>query len=43
MSGTSLDGIDMVLAAIDEHTVAQQARYCHLIPLPIKQQILAMC
>lgn len=43
MSGTSLDGIDVVLAAIDEHTVAQQARYCHPIPLPIKQQILAMC
>lgn len=37
MSGTSLDGIDVVLAAIDEHTVAQQARYCHPIPLPIKQ------
>ncbi|MGL9734155.1 MAG: anhydro-N-acetylmuramic acid kinase [Symbiopectobacterium sp.] len=29
MSGTSLDGIDMVLAAIDEHTVAQQANYYH--------------
>ncbi|CAK8738554.1 Anhydro-N-acetylmuramic acid kinase [Sodalis praecaptivus] len=43
MSGTSLDGIDVVLAAIDEHTVAQQARYCHPIPLHIKQQILAMC
>ena len=25
MSGTSLDGVDVVLAAIDEHMVAQQA------------------
>ena len=43
MSGTSLDGIDVVLAAIDEHTVAQQASYQHPIPLEIKQQILSMC
>ncbi|WP_413740959.1 anhydro-N-acetylmuramic acid kinase [Sodalis sp. RH15] len=43
MSGTSLDGIDVVLAAIDEHTVAQQASYTHPIPLDIKQQILSMC
>lgn len=32
MSGTSLDGVDVVLAAIDEHMVAQQASYCHPIP-----------
>lgn len=43
MSGTSLDGIDVVLAAIDEHLVAQQASYCHPIPLDIKNAILAIC
>ncbi|KAA9002042.1 anhydro-N-acetylmuramic acid kinase [Affinibrenneria salicis] len=43
MSGTSLDGVDVVLAAIDQHTVAQQASYCHPIPPAIKQAILAMC
>ncbi|WP_409310808.1 anhydro-N-acetylmuramic acid kinase [Pectobacterium sp. B1J-3] len=43
MSGTSLDGIDVVLAAIDEHTVAQQASYCHPIPPDIKKTILSMC
>ncbi|TCV99756.1 anhydro-N-acetylmuramic acid kinase [Biostraticola tofi] len=43
MSGTSLDGIDVVLVAIDEHTVAQQCSYCHPIPADAKQQILAIC
>ncbi|RJT27947.1 anhydro-N-acetylmuramic acid kinase [Buttiauxella izardii] len=43
MSGTSLDGIDVVLAAIDEHLVAQQASYSHPIPLDIKNAILAIC
>ena len=43
MSGTSLDGVDVVLAAIDEHTVAQQARYCHPMPLALKQAILDVC
>lgn len=43
MSGTSLDGIDVVLAAIDEHLVAQQASYSHPIPLEIKNAILAIC
>ncbi|WP_448622323.1 anhydro-N-acetylmuramic acid kinase [Dickeya fangzhongdai] len=42
MSGTSLDGVDVVLAAIDEHTVAQQASYCHPIPPAIRQTILSM-
>lgn len=40
MSGTSLDGVDVVLAAIDEHMVAQQASYCHPIPLSLRQAIL---
>lgn len=43
MSGTSLDGIDVVLAAIDEHLVAQQASYTHPIPLKLKKDILAIC
>ncbi|ANI29357.1 anhydro-N-acetylmuramic acid kinase [Yersinia entomophaga] len=43
MSGTSLDGIDVVLAAINERMVAQQATYSHPIPLQLKKDILAMC
>lgn len=43
MSGTSLDGIDLVLAAIDEHMVVQQASYCHPMPLAIKNAVLAVC
>ncbi|RLM21254.1 anhydro-N-acetylmuramic acid kinase [Brenneria alni] len=43
MSGTSLDGIDVVMAAIDEDTVAQQASYCHPIPQHIKKAVLGMC
>lgn len=43
MSGTSLDGVDVVLAAIDEHTVAQQASSCHPMPLALKQAILDVC
>ena len=43
MSGTSLDGVDVVLAAIDEHMVAQQASYSHPIPLALKNAILGMC
>lgn len=43
MSGTSLDGVDVVLAAIDERMVAQQASYSHPIPIEIKNAILGMC
>ncbi|MBS0970080.1 MULTISPECIES: anhydro-N-acetylmuramic acid kinase [Yersiniaceae] len=43
MSGTSLDGIDVVLAAIDERMVAQQGSYSHPIPPAMKQAILGMC
>lgn len=42
MSGTSLDGIDVVVAAIDQNIVALQASYCHPMPLEIRQQILAI-
>ncbi|QPR27227.1 anhydro-N-acetylmuramic acid kinase [Edwardsiella hoshinae] len=43
MSGTSLDGIDVVLAAIDETLVARQGRYTHPMPAAVKAAILAMC
>ncbi|WP_275556403.1 anhydro-N-acetylmuramic acid kinase [Mixta sp. Marseille-Q2659] len=42
MSGTSLDGVDVVLAAIDERMVAQQASYCHPVPQPLRQALLAI-
>lgn len=43
MSGTSLDGVDVVLAAIDETMVAQQASLTWPIPLHLKQAILDIC
>ncbi|WP_455424609.1 anhydro-N-acetylmuramic acid kinase [Dryocola sp. LX212] len=43
MSGTSLDGIDVVLAAIDENLVVQLANHSHPIPLELKNAILAVC
>lgn len=43
MSGTSLDGIDVVLAAIDEHLVVQLASHSHPIPVALKNAILAIC
>ena len=42
MSGTSLDGIDVVVAAIDQNIVALQASYCHPMPLEIREQILGI-
>ncbi|HFZ8996721.1 TPA: anhydro-N-acetylmuramic acid kinase [Citrobacter freundii] len=43
MSGTSLDGVDVVLAAIDEKMVAQQASLSWPIPVSLKQEILDIC
>ncbi|WP_260864513.1 anhydro-N-acetylmuramic acid kinase [Citrobacter sp. Marseille-Q6884] len=43
MSGTSLDGVDVVLAAIDETMVAQQASLTWPIPIHLKQAILDIC
>lgn len=43
MSGTSLDGVDVVLAAINENLVAQQASLTYPIPVAIKEDILAIC
>lgn len=43
MSGTSLDGVDVVLAAIDNSVVAQQASLTYPVPLALKEAILAVC
>lgn len=43
MSGTSLDGVDVVLAAIDENMVAQQASLTWPIPVALKEAILGIC
>lgn len=43
MSGTSLDGVDVVLAAIDEHRVAQLASLSFPIPIALKESVLAVC
>jgi len=43
MSGTSLDGVDVVLAAIDENVVAQQASLSWPIPPAVKKAILDIC
>lgn len=43
MSGTSLDGVDVVLAAIDENRVAQQASLSYPMPVSLKEAILAVC
>ncbi|HBX3683775.1 TPA: anhydro-N-acetylmuramic acid kinase, partial [Klebsiella pneumoniae subsp. pneumoniae] len=43
MSGTSLDGIDVVLATITENMVAQQASLTWPIPHAIKEEIQAIC
>lgn len=43
MSGTSLDGIDVVLAEINATEVVLQASYCHPIPAVLRQMILAIC
>ncbi|MFU0444578.1 anhydro-N-acetylmuramic acid kinase [Pseudocitrobacter faecalis] len=43
MSGTSLDGVDVVLAAIDESSVAQLASLSFPIPIELKEAVLAVC
>lgn len=42
MSGTSLDGVDVVLAAIDGRMVAQQGRYSLPFPAEIRRAVLSM-
>ncbi|MGK9171853.1 anhydro-N-acetylmuramic acid kinase [Yokenella regensburgei] len=43
MSGTSLDGVDVVLAAIDDRMVAQQASLTWPMPVSLKEAILSVC
>ncbi|MGS9682114.1 anhydro-N-acetylmuramic acid kinase, partial [Salmonella enterica subsp. enterica serovar Infantis] len=43
MSGTSLDGVDVVMAASDETMVAQQASLSWPIPVHLKKGILDLC
>lgn len=43
MSGTSLDGVDVVLAVMDESRVAQQASLSFPMPIALKEAILAVC
>lgn len=43
MSGTSLDGVDVVLAIIDENRVAQLASLSWPIPHTLKEAVLAVC
>jgi anhydro-N-acetylmuramic acid kinase len=43
MSGTSLDGVDVVLATIDETMVAQQASLSWPIPDALRQAVLDIC
>jgi len=43
MSGTSLDGIDVVLVSIDDKTIELNASYTHNIPQKLRQQVLAIC
>ena len=43
MSGTSLDGVDVVLAAIDKSRVAQLASLSWPIPIALKEAVLAIC
>lgn len=42
MSGTSLDGVDVVLAAIDETMVAQQASLTWPIPVHLKKKAFSI-
>lgn len=43
MSGTSLDGVDVVMAAISDNMVAQQASLSFPFPIALKQRILNIC
>lgn len=43
MSGTSLDGIDVVLVSIEHNQCQMISHHSHPMPEKIKQKILAMC
>lgn len=43
MSGTSLDGVDVVLAAISDKFVAEQSSLSVAFPIEVKKRILDIC
>ncbi|MCC8365224.1 anhydro-N-acetylmuramic acid kinase [Xenorhabdus sp. PB61.4] len=43
MSGTSMDGVDVVLAEISDKAVIQKENYSHPFPQELKQKLLAIC
>ncbi|MBD2819620.1 anhydro-N-acetylmuramic acid kinase [Xenorhabdus sp. 42] len=43
MSGTSMDGVDVIVAEINDKTVTQQASYNHSFPPALKQNLLSIC
>lgn len=43
MSGTSMDGIDAVLLAIDGEQLKVEAALCHLWPAPVARELHALC
>ncbi|AOM40291.1 anhydro-N-acetylmuramic acid kinase [Xenorhabdus hominickii] len=43
MSGTSMDGVDVILATISDKVVKQEVSYNHPFPQEIKQELLSIC
>ncbi|MBC8943861.1 anhydro-N-acetylmuramic acid kinase [Xenorhabdus indica] len=43
MSGTSMDGVDVILAEISDKAVTQQESYSHPFPQELKQKLLSIC
>ncbi|CDG17564.1 anhydro-N-acetylmuramic acid kinase [Xenorhabdus doucetiae] len=43
MSGTSMDGVDVILAEISDKAVTQQVSYSHPFPQELKQRLLSIC
>ncbi|MBI6550338.1 anhydro-N-acetylmuramic acid kinase [Xenorhabdus lircayensis] len=43
MSGTSMDGVDVILAEISDKVVTQQVSYNYPFPQELKQKLLSIC
>ncbi|CAK9884913.1 MAG: Anhydro-N-acetylmuramic acid kinase [Candidatus Erwinia impunctatus] len=43
MSGTSLDGVDIVLAEISQHGIRQTLSDCYAMPSALREKVLAVC
>jgi len=43
MSGTSMDGVDVVVVSIDSKRIELVASYAHPIPIDLRQQLLNIC